>query len=340
MSLLLLGVVVSQIVLGMSCVSDPPVDLHDYERFRSPEESRERFETSRATRGRDGGGSSVGLLVGDQLRTERDTGLIYASSGERFQAEMSYLNHDDHESKEFALIALLNFQQIHLRLDGHWDHAHHILVKPNEEQLFTIETEPLADGGHSLILAIIHPSYPAPGMPPDSRVISPFPAAVKLFIVVGGNPSSPDTEAVLESIDETPPSWGSGLMINKDRLPKAGFFSEWAIEEVAPGAEIAFFAHMSNDGPEDIAVVMLPLIDYRQPEDIAVLHAEVPADTQHSYALTLRAPEEEGDYEMFFIWSANLYEYLRLSVAGRHPDIRPADLTISDLVIIRVRNVK
>lgn len=127
-------------------------------------------------------------------------------------------------------------------------------------------------------------------------------------------------------------------MINKDRLPKAGSFSEWAIEEVAPGAEIEFFAHLSNDEPDDIDVVMLPMIDYRQPEGTGVLHAEVPADTQHSYGLTIRAPEEEGDYEMFFLWSVNLYEYLDLAVAGHSPEIRPSDLTISDLLIIRVRN--
>lgn len=204
MRLLLLGVLVPLIVLGVSCASNPPVDLHDYGRFRSPEESRERFETSRAIGSSDGGGSSVRLLVGDQLRTERDTGLIYGPSGERFQAAISYLNHDDHESKEFALIALLDFQQIRLRLNGHWDYAHHMLVRPNEEQIFALETEPLDDGGHSLILAIIHPSYPAPGLPPESRVISPFPAAVKLFIVIGSDPSKPDTGDLPKNVGETP----------------------------------------------------------------------------------------------------------------------------------------
>ena len=336
-SLTLIAAVVA-LALGASCGSSAPVDLDDYDRFYSPEENREKFETSREKGGTDGGGSSVRVLVGDQLRTERDTSLIFGPSGARFHAEMSYLNRDDDESKEFSLIALLDFQQIRMRLNGHWDYAHPVLVNPNEEQLFTIETDPLADGGHSLFFAIVPPSFPIRGLPPDSGVERPFSGAIKLYLVIGGDTSRPATKPLLESIGENPPYRGYSLWIDKERVTQENFIRTWRIEEVGPGAEIEFFAHASNNRPDDITFVMLPMLAYRQPEDIVALHANVPPGTQHTYRLTLRAPEEEGDYEMFFLWAPNLYEYLDLADGGDGSEVRRAILHSSNSVIIRVRS--
>ena len=334
-SLTLIAAVVA-LVLGASCASPAPIDLDDYDRFYSPQESRERYEAIRAGEP-DGGGSSVRVLIGDQLRWERDKHLIFGPSGARFHAEMSYLNRDDDETKEFSLIALLDFQQVRTRLNGHWDYVHPMLVKPNEEQILSIETDPLHDGGHSLLLAFVQPSFPARGLPPDSGVEALFSGAMKLYLVIGDDASRPPARPLLKSIGENPPQ-GFRIRINKDRVTQENLFGWWGIEEVEPGEEIEFFAHAPNDGPDDITTVMLPMLAYRQPEDMKALYAKVPAGTQHVYHMTLRAPEEEGDYEMFFFWATNLYEYLGLADGADDSEVRRASFGASNRVIIRVRS--
>ena len=335
-SLSLIAAVVA-LALGASCASPAPVDLDDYDRFFSPQESRERYEALRAG-GKDGGGSSVRILIGDQLRGERDKHLIFGPSGARFHAEMSYLNRDDDETKDFSLIVLLDFQQVRTRLNGHWDYVHPMLVKPNEEQILSIETDPLADGGHSLLLAFVEPSFPIRGFPPDSGVEALFSGAMKLYLFIGDNASRPATKPLLENVGENPPYRGYSVWIDKERVTQENFIRTWRIENVRPGAEIEFFAHASNNRPDEIAFVMLPMLAYRQPEDMKALYAKVPAGTEHVYSMTLRAPEEEGDYEMFFLWATSLYEYFNLADGADDSEVRRASFDTSNRVIIRVRH--
>ena len=311
-----LGALGLLIALSASCASGTPVDLDDYDRFYSPEEHRESFEANRQMyASSDGGGSVVLTWFGDQLRLEKDTNLIFGPSGARVHGQMAYRNLDADESKDFTLIALLDFHQTRLRFNGNWDYAHPVLINPEEEQLFTIETDPLADGGHSLILAIVSPSFPIRGLPPDSGVEAQFSAAIKLYLVIGGDSSRPTTKPLLESVADNP-TRSHGTRINKERMTQEGLIGSWGIEEVTPGAEIEFFVHVSNGEPDDITLVMVPLIAYRQPEYMRTLHARVPAGTRHTYRQTLRAPAEEGDYEMFFLSATNLYEYLTWRMEG------------------------
>ena len=332
-------IVLSVLVLTLACspgVSE--VNLEDDERFAPRKDVPARIEAFKQRGASGSGGISVSLWAGDNFRVERATGLLYGPARTRFNADMVFINNDREEPRPFTLVALLDFLPIPLSLDNRWSMAHTMSLQPGEVRHLEIETGPLPNGAHTILLSAIWKpqtiDFPVetddPGMLLiEQMTITTPPTASRFYLVIGNILSRPALEPFMESALSKPLSIiDLETSIQKERVT---IDDSITIEDgshvfeslvVKPEEEVTLFVDIFNDSAEEVPFVVVPLVDGLLPEGASPFYASVPACTQNVYPINFVAPPFEAEHELVLLYASTPYEYLQLMDGGEKADAR------------------
>lgn len=137
-----------------------------------------------------------------------------------------------------------------------------------------------------------------------------------LYVVIGNDKSRPEIGNLLRSLSENPLMLNHGVVVNKQLVTDASGVPFATRETVEPNADVDFLIHAGNGGEVDVPFAILP---YQQSPAgrFRPLCVTVPPGTQQVYPLSIRAPSQEGMYQMRLISASSPYDYLNMM---DHPD--------------------
>ena len=250
-----------------------------------------------------GYGISASYTGDPPFRPDRGDSLLYADSGVKYKSEVEFTN-EELKAKTFSVVALLDYQQMPFSLDGRRDWSHSLSVASGKEKSFQIETDPLPDGGHTLLVQFIFEEFDGFATTGSFSCYPNYANHGVKFLIVGNDSSAPHISSFETGVETNQRILDSGLYIHDESIIDEGL-KLWSAEEVKTGEEIDFFVHLGSNFEAGEIVALIPLINSQQPDNAPSYFLKVPSESQRIYPMTVKAPIDEGAYELLVLYAVN-----------------------------------
>ncbi|MEO0248260.1 MAG: hypothetical protein ABIN58_01730 [candidate division WOR-3 bacterium] len=165
------------------------------------------------------------------------------------------------QSFDFLLIMMLDYEQIGFKLDGEKTFTYKFRLEANEERIFSIDTPPLSEGFHDLLILVVRdPDNHSFDIP--FRIHTAYYIAKTRVNIYVGNAKPPGIDFTTFSETSADSAREGALILSKHE--RGNIWEGWFTENTTPGEHVHYFIRITGDRKDTQPFALVAFWDYQQ----------------------------------------------------------------------------
>lgn len=264
--------------------------------------------------GREYPGIILSVRGASEEQVQLDSLLFQVVPGKPFKGYYLIGNYFD-QGFDFLLIMMLDYEQIWFKLDGEKTFTHKFHLGGSEERIFSVDTPPLSEGFHDLLILVVRDPDNHSSDIPFRIHTAYYIAKTRVNIYVGNaNPPRIDFTTFSETIADSARE-GAFILSKQER---GNIWEGWFTENTTPGEHVRYLIRITGDRKDAQPFALVAFWDYQQTpiNGNDVLYGILKPNTLITIPACLIIPESRGAHEFFALYIANPYAELAVNLSS------------------------